>query len=72
MPESLANESCAIQIGYSVDTVVIAIAEPSDLDTIVKLNFITNPQLQFVHVAEDWIRRQIALRYASELLEDGA
>ena len=63
MTASLARENCVLPLGYSCDTLIVAMADPDNFDKIDKLRFIINRNLQIVHVSAEWIRHQIDMRY---------
>lgn len=60
---SLARSHKVMPIGWSGDTLVLAMADPSKVEVVDMLRFVINQNLLVIGVSEDWIRRQIDIYY---------
>jgi len=66
LPASVARENHALPIAETEDSLIVAVADPSDIETVEKLRFILNRNIGVVHVTEQWLFEQIRKRYGDD------
>lgn len=66
LPQSVALENRVLPLAETQDSLVVAVADPSDIETIEKLRFILNRKIGVIHVPEEWLRDQLRQHYGDD------
>ncbi len=66
IPHSVAWENRVLPVAETRESLIVALADPTDIDTVDKLQFILNRRIQVVHVAADWLDDQLRQRYGNQ------
>ena len=66
VPRFVARENRILAVAGTPDSLIVAVAAPTDTETIEKLRFILNRRIQVIHVTSTWLDSQLCQRYGDE------
>jgi ribosomal protein S27E len=66
VPQSVARENLVLPVVKTPDSLVFAVTNPADRETIEKLRFILNRKIRIIQVSAEWLRDQLRKRYGDD------
>lgn len=66
VPESVAQENLIVPLADTLNGLVLAAAHPWDRESIDRIQFLLNRDIQLVYVTTDWIELQLRTHYGSD------
>ena len=71
LPASVAHKNHVLPVAETRDSLIVAVADPSNIETVDKLRFILNRNIGVVHATEEWLSERIRKHYGDDT-SDGA